>query len=89
MFPTQSASAEYYECQAATDARPEARAAQCKKVVNMDPARENQAFTRHVDVPACEGSDHYYRIAILNADSSSPTVLVRCAQFQSPLHGEP
>ena len=80
LFPTQSPSAEFYECKTASDAKPEARSANCSKVAKIDPARENQATTRFVDVPACANSEHYYRVAILNADTSSPTVLVHCAQ---------
>ena len=86
MFPVPSPSAEYYECKKATDGKPEARTPQCTRATQIDPARENQAGTQHVDMPPCENSDRYYRVTILNADTTEPTVLVRCGQGGGPLH---
>jgi hypothetical protein len=88
MFPVQSASAEYYECKKAQDAKPEARAPQCARATDIDPARENQGSTQHVDVPRCKNSDQYYKVTILNADTAEPTLLVRCGQVAVLLHDE-
>jgi hypothetical protein len=87
MFPVQSASAEYYECKKAQNAGPEARTPQCASATDIDPARENQQGTQHVDMPRCKNSDQYYKVTILNADTAEPTVLVRCGQV-AMLHDE-
>jgi hypothetical protein len=86
-FLAQNAGAESYQCSKMTETKPETTKPNCQQRTVIDPTLENQARTTHVVIPDCETvGNKYYRITVLNADSSSPTVLVTCAQGAGHVH---